>query len=40
MEAGVLGLRSGIVVFGAVQIVCGLAWIILVVPKERQTVPS
>jgi len=40
MEAGLMGLRSGIVVFGAVQIVSGLAWITLVVPEERQTSPS
>jgi MFS family permease len=40
MEAGVLGLRSGIVVFGAVQILCGLAWVILVVPRERQSAPN
>ena len=39
MEAGVLGLRSGIVVFGAVQILCGLAWVILVVPQESQSAP-
>jgi MFS family permease len=39
MEAGVLGLRSGIVVFGAVQVLCGLAWVILVVPQESQSAP-
>lgn len=40
MEAGILSLRTGVLVFGAVQIACGLAWIILVVPKERQPRPS
>jgi MFS family permease len=36
MEMGVLDLRSGILVFGSVQILCGLAWVILIVPRERQ----
>jgi MFS family permease len=35
MEAGVLTLRSGILLYGGIQVVCGLAWIGLVVPKER-----
>jgi hypothetical protein len=35
MEAGLLTLRSGIVLYGGVQVLCGLAWIVLVVPKER-----
>ena len=39
MEAGWLGLRSGIAVFGALQILSGLVWILLVVPRERRPVP-
>ena len=36
MEAEILDLRTGIVVFGAVQVLCGLLWFALVVPSERQ----
>jgi len=36
METGLLGLRSGIVVFGLVQVICGLLWLAVVVPSERQ----
>jgi len=36
MEAGILDLRTGIVAFGAVQVLCGLLWFALVVPNERQ----
>jgi len=36
MEAGVLDLRIGIVVFGAVQVLCGLLWFAFVVPSERR----
>lgn len=39
MEAGRIGLRSGIVLFGAVQIVCGLIWVMVVVPRERRFSP-
>ena len=38
MEAGVLSLRSGILLYGGVQVLCGLAWVVMVVPKERQAV--
>jgi MFS family permease len=36
MEAEVLDLRSSILAFGAVQILCGLLWVALVVPSERR----
>lgn len=35
MEAGVVTLRQGILLYGGVQVVSGLAWIALVVPRER-----
>lgn len=40
MEVGVLDLRLGIVVFGAVQVFCGLLWFALVVPSERRYNPA
>ena len=36
LEAELIDLRSGIVVFGALQVLSGLAWEVLVLPKERQ----
>jgi hypothetical protein len=39
MEAGWLGLRSGIALFGGVQILSGLVWILVVVPREKRSAP-
>ncbi len=36
LEVGGLGLRTGILVFAGVEIVCGLLWLALVVPAERR----
>ena len=38
LEAGVLSLRTAVCVFAGVQIGCGLAWLVLVVPRERASV--
>jgi hypothetical protein len=35
IEAGV-SLGRGFLIFGLIQIVCGLAWLRLVVPRERR----
>lgn len=35
LEAGVLTLETGLFAFGALQIVCGLVWVLRVVPAER-----
>jgi hypothetical protein len=36
MEAGWLDLRASFAVFGGLQAACGLAWLALVVPRERR----
>ena len=36
LEGGYLDLRSGILVFAAVQLLSGLLWIVFVVPRERR----
>jgi MFS family permease len=36
LEAGVLSLRSGIVVFAGIQMICGVGWLLWVVPRERR----
>lgn len=35
MEAGLLSLRSGILVFAVVQVLCGVAWLVFVAPREK-----
>ncbi len=35
LETGVLTLRTGLIAFGLLQVCCGLAWVIAVVPRER-----
>ncbi|MCP4660123.1 MAG: MFS transporter [bacterium] len=35
LEAELLSLRSGFLVFAGIQIACGLLWLVLVVPHER-----
>jgi MFS family permease len=36
LESGAVTLRSGVMVFAGVQIVCGALWTVLVVPAERR----
>ena len=36
MEAGLLDLRTGVLTFGALQVLCGGLWMLLVVPRERR----
>lgn len=36
LELGLVDLRSGILLFGAIQVVCGLIWQWQVVPRERR----
>jgi len=38
LEAELLSLRSGFLVFASIQIACGLMWLVLVVPHERQKI--
>lgn len=40
METALLSLRSGVLLFGVVQVLCGLAWVFRVVPKERRALAS
>lgn len=37
LETEVLSLRSGILLFASVQLVCGALWLILAVPRERES---
>jgi hypothetical protein len=37
METGLLSLRAGVLSFGGVQVLCGLVWLLLVVPRERRS---
>ena len=36
LELGGMSLRTGILAFAAIEVVCGLAWLLLVVPPERR----
>lgn len=36
LEADAFDLRTGFLIFGAVQVACGLLWLLLVVPRERR----
>ncbi|MEJ2084701.1 MAG: hypothetical protein P8Y44_03365 [Acidobacteriota bacterium] len=38
LETGVLTLGSGLLAFGALQVFCGLLWVLRVVPAERAAV--
>lgn len=40
LEAGLLDLRGVIVVFAVLQMVCGLLWLVTVVPRERRDDPE
>ncbi len=40
LETDILTLRTGLIAFGALQVVCGWAWIVLVVPPERAMVEA
>lgn len=35
LELGVLDLRSGILAFAGLQVLCGVGWLVFVVPRER-----
>lgn len=37
LEVGGIGLRTGILVFAAVQVLCGALWLVVVVPLERRS---
>ncbi len=38
LESGLAGLRTAILAFAALQVACGLLWLLLVVPAERRAV--
>ena len=35
LEIGAFDLRSGVIVFGSIQVLCGILWALWVVPRER-----
>ena len=35
LEMGVVDLRGGILTFALLQLLCGVLWVVLVVPRER-----
>ncbi|MCH9648699.1 MAG: MFS transporter [Deltaproteobacteria bacterium] len=39
LERGVLSLRSGVLAFATFQVAMGIAWLIIVVPRERSPTP-